>query len=90
MERLVRLIMPGLVVQAGMVGSGYATGHELVEFFLSNGPQTGFTRMILTGALFSITAMLSFELACRFEAFDYRSLCLVLGTNSSTCWRYSP
>jgi uncharacterized membrane protein YkvI len=27
-----RLIVPGLVIQAVMVGGGYATGRELVEF----------------------------------------------------------
>lgn len=80
MKRAVRLIMPGLVVQAVMVGGGYATGRELVEFFLSNGPRTALAGMIITGAIFSLTAMIAFELARRFQAYDYRSLCrLFLG-----------
>jgi uncharacterized membrane protein YkvI len=39
--RLYRYIVPGLVIQAVLVGGGYATGRELVEFFISKGPATG-------------------------------------------------
>lgn len=59
------------------MGGGYATGRELVEFFLQAGPATGFLGFALTAALFSIGAMISFELARRFRAFDYRSFCRI-------------
>ncbi|MGK6320344.1 hypothetical protein [Sphingomonas sp. DT-204] len=72
-----RYVVPGLVIQAVLVGGGYATGRELVEFFLQSGPATGFVGFALTAALFSIGAMISFELARRFRAFDYRSFCKV-------------
>src|SRR6185437_1841422 len=64
---------PGLVIQAVLVGGGYATGRELVEFFLSLGPAAGLLGMIFTALLFSSGAMISFELARRFRTYDYDS-----------------
>ncbi len=72
-----RYLVPGLVIQAVMVGGGYATGRELVEFFISKGPATGLLGMLLTAALFSVGTMISFELARRYRAFDYMSFCRV-------------
>lgn len=77
MSRIIRLIVPGLVIQAVMVGGGYATGRELVEFFISAGPATALAGMTITAIFFSITAAISFELARRFRAFDYRSFCRI-------------
>lgn len=68
-----RILVPGLVIQAVMVGGGYATGRELVEFFLSKGPVTGLLGMAFTAALFSAGTMIAFELARRFQTFDYQS-----------------
>lgn len=75
--RFIRLLIPGLVIQAVLVGGGYSTGRELVEFFLVSGPATALAGMIATAVVFSLGAMLSFELARRYEAFDYRSFCRV-------------
>lgn len=36
-----RWLLPGLGVKAVVIGGGYATGRELAEFFLSNGPWGG-------------------------------------------------
>jgi uncharacterized membrane protein YkvI len=72
-----RYLIPGLVIQAVIVGGGYATGRELVEFFLSRGPATALLGMGLTALLFSMGAMVSFDLARRHNAFDYRSFCRV-------------
>lgn len=74
---LERYIVPGLVIQAVIVGGGYATGRELVEFFVSQGPATGLLGMALTAALFSAGSMIAFELARRHHAFDYKSFCAV-------------
>lgn len=68
-----RYIVPGLVIQAVIVGGGYATGRELVEFFVSKGPATGLAGMFVTALLFTIGSMISFEIARSFSAFDYRS-----------------
>src|SRR5476651_1943288 len=75
--RILKYIVPGLVIQAVLVGGGYATGRELVEFFISKGPATALLAMALTALLFSAGAMISFELARLYRAFDYRSFCRV-------------
>lgn len=74
-SRFGRLIVPGLVIQAVMVGGGYATGRELVEFFLSMGAANGLIGIAITATLFSLSCMTAFELARRFHAYDYFSLC---------------
>jgi uncharacterized membrane protein YkvI len=66
-----------LVIQAVLVGGGYSTGRELVEFFLIGGPATAMLAMALTAVYFSIGSMISFELARQYRAFDYRSFCRV-------------
>lgn len=81
---LERYIVPGLVIQAVIVGGGYATGRELVEFFVSTGPATGLLGMGLTAALFSASSMIAFELARQHHAFDYKSFCAIyLGRSGS-------
>jgi uncharacterized membrane protein YkvI len=75
--RLYRYIVPGLVIQAVLVGGGYATGRELVEFFLARGPRTALAGLALTALWFSAGSMLAFELARRYRAFDYKSFCRV-------------
>lgn len=73
-------LVPGLVIQAVLVGGGYATGRELVEFFLSMGPLSGLVGMGLTAAIISIGSMIGFELARLGRAYDYRSFMgLLLG-----------
>lgn len=80
MRGLTRYVVPGLVIQAVLVGGGYATGRELVEFFLSVNPASGLIGMALTALLFSVGAMIAFELARSAGAFDYNSLMgLLLG-----------
>ncbi|QNQ09582.1 YkvI family membrane protein [Sphingomonas alpina] len=82
--QLRRLVVPGLVIQAVLVGGGYATGRELVEFFLAMGPASGLAGMALTALMFSVSAMIAFELARRFQAHDYNSFMrLLLGR-----WRW--
>lgn len=75
--RLYRYVVPGLVIQAVLVGGGYATGRELVEFFVSKGPLTGLAGIALTAGWFSAGTMVSFELARRRRTFDYQSFCKV-------------
>jgi uncharacterized membrane protein YkvI len=75
--RFIRLLIPGLVIQAVLVGGGYSTGRELVEFFLVSGPATALPGMAMTAAFFSLGSMISFELARQYQAFDYRSFCRV-------------
>ena len=66
-------LVPGLVFQSVVVGGGYATGRELVEFFLTNGPVGGLLGLLVTAVCWSIILMLTFEFARLTQAFDYRS-----------------
>ena len=56
-----------------VVGGGYATGREIVEFFMTAGPMAGLAGLAVTAACWSLIAALSFDLAREADAFDYRS-----------------
>ncbi|HEX5787125.1 MAG TPA: hypothetical protein VFY03_03015 [Woeseiaceae bacterium] len=73
-----RYWLPGLLLQSVVVGGGYATGRELVEFFLGAGPVHGLLGMLVSTVLFSAAAVLSFELARLSASFNYRSFFGVL------------
>lgn len=65
--------MPGFIFQSLVIGGGYATGRELVEFFLSLGPLTGLLAMAVTTVVWSLVAAVSFEFARSAASYDYRS-----------------
>ena len=71
--RFTRWLLPGLGVKAVVIGGGYATGRELAEFFLSNGPWGGLFAILFATVLFSIFCSLTFVAARRFQAYDYKS-----------------
>ena len=68
-----RYLLPGFVFQAAVIAGGYATGRELVEFFLPAGPWGGLLGMTVSMLLWSAVLMASFELARVARAYDYRS-----------------
>lgn len=68
-----RLFLPGLIFQSVLVGGGYATGRELVEFFLSRGPWGGLLGMIVTAVIWSVVLAVSFEFARITRSYDYRA-----------------
>jgi uncharacterized membrane protein YkvI len=68
-----RWLLPGFVFQGVTIGGGYATGRELVEFFMPAGPLGGLLGMVVTMAVFSAVLAVSFELARLARAYDYRS-----------------
>jgi uncharacterized membrane protein YkvI len=72
-SRFTRWLLPGLGVKAVVIGGGYATGRELAEFFLSNGPWGGLYAILFATLLFSIFCSLTFVAARRFQTFDYKS-----------------
>ena len=67
-----RILLPGLVFQSVLIGGGYATGRELVEFFLVLGPRAGLMGMIVSMALWSLVLAVSFEFARLTGSYDYR------------------
>jgi len=72
-SRFKRWLLPGLGVKAVVIGGGYATGRELAEFFLSNGPWGGLYAILFATLLFSVFCSLTFVLARRLQTFDYKS-----------------
>src|SRR6476659_1872401 len=70
--RFTRWILPGLGVKAVVIGGGYATGRELAEFFLSQGPWGGLYAILFATLLFSVFCALTFVLARRSAPYPYR------------------
>lgn len=72
-KKLRSVFLPGIILQSVLIGGGYATGREIIEYgarFGANGWVSGLT--IFIG--FSLLSVLSIE-ACRYwQVFDYKSL----------------
>lgn len=73
-----RYLLPGFIFQSVVIGGGYSTGRELVEFFLSVGPLGGLLGMLVATIIWSVTLALSFELARVTKSYDYRSFFKIL------------
>lgn len=68
-----RYLLPGFVFESAVIAGGYATGRELVEFFLPAGPAGGLLGMVISMLVWSVVLMISFELARRSRTYDYRT-----------------
>lgn len=69
-----KYLLPGFVFQSVLIGGGYGTGRELVEFFLSYGPIGGLMGMILVSTvMWSLFLAVTFEFSRKFRAYDYRT-----------------
>lgn len=73
-----RVAMPGLVFESMVIGGGYATGRELVEFFLRHGPLAGLLGLIATLIAWGVVLAITFEYARVTQSFDYRSFLVSL------------
>jgi uncharacterized membrane protein YkvI len=71
--RFQRFFLPGLAFKAVVIGGGYATGRELVEFFLPSGPRGGLLAMLLAMLLWSAVCIVTFRFALNTNARDYRT-----------------
>ena len=69
-----KYLLPGFVFQSVVIGGGYGTGRELVEFFLPYGPLGGLLAMLLvTTVIWSAVCAATFEFARVFKGYDYRT-----------------
>lgn len=68
-----RYLLPGFVFESAVIAGGYATGRELVEFFMPAGPWGGLLGMLVSMLVWSAVLMASFELARIAKAYDYRT-----------------
>lgn len=66
-------ILPGLLFQSVVIAGGYATGRELVEFFLSLGPLTGLLALVFSALLWGGILAITFEFARVTRSYDYRT-----------------
>lgn len=67
-----RFFLPGLAFKAVVIGGGYATGRELVEFFFPSGPMGGLAGLLVTAAVWSAICTLTFLLAQTCASRNYR------------------
>lgn len=68
-----RIVLPGIILQSVLIGGGYATGREIVEYggkFGASGWISGLA--IFVG--FSLVSILSMEACRQWNVFDYKSL----------------
>ena len=56
-----RYLLPGFVFQGVVIGGGYATGRELVEFFLPHGPIGGLLAMLVSAIVWSLVIAIYFK-----------------------------
>jgi uncharacterized membrane protein YkvI len=68
-----RYFLPAFTFMSVVIGGGYATGRELVEFFMPAGPKGGLLAMLVTAAVWSIMFGLSLAVACATRSYDYRA-----------------
>jgi uncharacterized membrane protein YkvI len=73
-----RCLLPGFVFQGVTIGGGYATGRELVEFFMPAGPAGGLLGMAVAMVVFSAVLAASFELVRLTRSYDYKSFFTLL------------
>lgn len=74
MMRWIRIwLLPGAVFQSVVVGGGYGTGREVVEFISRFGPWGGLGALLLVGTLWGLVLAVTFDIARVFATRDYRS-----------------
>jgi uncharacterized membrane protein YkvI len=74
-----RYVMPGLVFQGVLIGGGYGTGREIVEYFMRFGPVGGIVGLFaVTLPVWAVILAVTFEFSRSFGTYDYRSLLINL------------
>lgn len=68
-----KYLLPGFIFQSLIIGGGYGTGRELVEFFLTEGPIAGLVNMAVATIIWSVVLSVCFELARLGHQYEYRS-----------------
>ena len=79
MNRFFRIyVLPGAVLQSVMIGGGYGTGREIVEYFTQYGVWGGMAGLAVATVCIAVVFALSLELSRRFKVYDYRRFFQVL------------
>lgn len=69
-----RLLVPGFVFQSIVIGGGYGTGAEIMEYFQRSGFVGGLLGIGVTLLLWSGLCAVTFPFAHVFRVYDYRSM----------------
>lgn len=72
------ILLPAAIFQSVIIGGGYGTGREVVEYVSRHGLFGGFVALLAIAAGFSLVLSISFALAVRFTITDYRHFLMVL------------
>ena len=67
-----KYVLPGIILQSVLIGGGFATGREIVEFGAKYGA-LGWIGGVGVFIGFTVLAVLTFEFARVFKTYDYRS-----------------
>ena len=70
--RIWHLLLPAIILQSVLIGGGFATGREIVQYGARFG-WAGWISGVIIFAGFSVLAIISFEFSRKFKAYDYRS-----------------
>ena len=70
--------LPAAIFQSVIIGGGYATGREIVEYITNNNPTGGLVSLAVITITFSILMSTSFVFAKTFEKSDYRGFLIAL------------
>ena len=65
-------LLPAIIAQSMIVGGGYSTGREIVEYAARFGPR-GWVAVMVIFVLFSVACALCFEVARLAQAYDFKS-----------------
>jgi uncharacterized membrane protein YkvI len=68
-----RIFLPGIILQSVLIGGGYATGREIVEYGAKYGA-SGWICGLAIFAGFSLMAILSMEASRLWQVYDYKSM----------------
>jgi uncharacterized membrane protein YkvI len=79
MLRFARIyLIPGAILQSVMIGGGYGTGREVVEYFSSHGTRGGVFAILTAAVSMAVVFALSLEISRVFKVYDYRNFFKVL------------
>jgi uncharacterized membrane protein YkvI len=65
-------VVPAAVFQSALIGGGYGSGREVVEFFTLQGVTGGLLGLVVAALTFAVILALTYEFARCFAAYDYR------------------
>lgn len=76
-------VVPAAIFQSVIIGGGYGTGREIMEFVTRHGVVGGLLACLTIGIVFSAVLALSFAFAHHFRVYNYRNFLQAL---LGRCW----